>query len=203
MVGETNKRPARIPLTPDEVKDFIRLKKHKEKVKLERFKQTKTYKVLNVFNIICIIIYTEIVFAFLGSCNFTTHYVRSTEVYYSDEIKGGIRCYSSAIFKTVNDKVYDVSVRDTCQLPGLPTAEYKPSKIHVGKDWLLKKEIKVRVKKGGKDFYIKRAFPLLFISILWGIVTFVLFGYNMNQNNYSLNVITFVNLITMLSFMLL
>jgi hypothetical protein len=67
----------------------------------------------------------------------------------------------------------------------------------------LRKEIKVRFKKGGKDFFIKRSFPLLFISILWGIVTFVLFGYNMNQNNYSLNVITFVNLITLLSFLLL
>ena len=197
MVAETNKRPARIPLTPDEVKDFIRLKRHKEEVKLERFKQTKTYKTLNVFNIICIIIYTEIVFAFLGSCNFTTHYIRSTEVYYSQEIQGGKRNFSSVVFKTVNDKTYDISVRDTNALPE------NFSGLRVGSDWLLKKEIKVRFKKGGKDFYIKRSFPLLFISILWGIVTFVLFGYNMNQNNYSLHVITFVNLITMLSFMLL
>ncbi len=197
MVQETNKRPPRIPLTPDEVKDFIRLKKHKEKIKLERFKQTKTYKVLNVFNIICIVIYTEIVFAFLGSCNFTTHYIKSMDSYYSDEIIGGKRTLSSIVFKTVNDQVYDVSIRDTSVIPE------RFSGLRVGSDWLLKKEIKVRFKKGGKDFYIKRSFPLLFISILWGIVTFVLFGYNMNQNNYSLNVITFVNLITMLSFMLL
>jgi hypothetical protein len=197
MVQETNKRPPRIPLTPDEVKDFIRLKKHKERVKIERFKQTKTYKVFNAFNIICVIIYTEIIFAFLGSCNFTTHYIKSNNVYYGAEIKGGKRIYSSAVFITVNDKEYEVGIHDTCALP----PNY--SGLLVGKDWLLKKEIKVRFKKGGKDFYIKRSFPLLFISILWGIVTFVLFGYNMNQNNYSLHVITFVNLITMLSFLLL
>jgi len=197
MVLETNKRPPRIPLTPKEVQDFIRLKKHKERVKTERFKQTKTYKVLNVFNVICIIIYTEIIFAFLGSCNFTTHYVKSTDIYFSDEIRDGKRSYSSVVFKTVNDKSFDVSIRDTCQLPK------NFSGLMVGSDWLLKKEIKVRFKRGGKDFYIKRSFPLLFISILWGIVTFVLFGYNMNQNNYSLNVVSFVNLITMFSFMLL
>lgn len=197
MVQETKKRPPRIPLTPEEVKDFIRLKKHKERARIERFKKTKTYKVFNVFNVICIIIYTEIIFAFLGSCNFTTHYIKSTDIYYSDEIIGGKRTFSSAVFKTVNDKVYDVSIRDTSALPANYTG------LRVGSDWLLKKEIKVRFTKGGKDYFIKRSFPLLFISILWGIVTFVLFGYNMNQNNYSLNVITFVNLITMLSFMLL
>jgi hypothetical protein len=197
MVAETNKRPPRIPLTPEEVKDFIRLKKHKERVKIEKFKQTKTYKVFNAFNVMCIMIYTEIIFAFLGSCNFTTHYVKSVDMYFSDEIKGGKRCYSSVVFKTVNDRIYDVNVHDTCNLPA------RFSGLNVGKDWLLRKEIKVRFEKGGKDRFIKRSFPLLFISILWGIVTFVLFGYNMNQNNYSLNVITFVNLITMLSFMLL
>lgn len=197
MVAETKKRPPRIPLSPDEVQEFIRLKKHRERIKVERFKQTKTYKVFNAFNVICIIIYTEIIFAFLGSCNFTTHYIKSYDVYYSDEIIGGKRVFSSAVFKTVYDKVYDVSIRDTNMLPEKFTG------LRVGSDWLLQKEIKVRFKKGGKDFFIKRSFPLLFISILWGIVTFVLFGYNMNQNNYSLNVITFVNLITMLSFMLL
>ena len=197
MVFETNKRPPRIPLTLEEVQDFIRLKKHKERAKTERFKQTKTYKVLNVFNVICIIIYTEIVFAFLGSCNFTTHYIQSSNIYFGEELKGDKRVFSSVVFKTVNDKSYDVGVHDTCPLP----KDF--AGLMVGSDWLLKKEIKVRFKKGGKDFYIKRSFPLLFISILWGLVTFVLFGYNMNQNNYSLNVVSFVNLITMLSFMLL
>lgn len=197
MVAETNKRPPRTPLTPDEVKDFIKLKKFKERAKTEQFKKTKTYKVLNVFNVICIIIYTEIIFAFLGSCNFTTHYIKSNSFNYGAEILGGKRVFSSATFTTFNDKAYEIGVHDTCALPK------NFAGLRVGSDWLLRKEVKVRFKKGGKDFYIKRSFPLLFISILWGIVTFVLFGYNMNQNNYSLNVISFVNLITMFSFMLL
>lgn len=194
---ETNKRPPRIPLSPEEVAEFIRFKKQKERIKIEKFKKTKTFKFLNAFNVICIVIYTEIIFAFLGSCNFTAHYVQSLNTYFGKEIKGGKRVYSSAVFTTVNNKEYEIGIHDTCALPK------KFSKFLVGSDWLLKKEIKVRFKRGGKDFYIQRSFPLLFISILWGIVTFVLFGYNMNQNNYSLNVITFVNLITMLSFMLL
>ena len=108
MVSETNKRPARIPLTPEEVSEFIRFKKHKERVKIQRFKRTSTYKVLNVFNIICIIVYAEIIFAFLCSCNFTKHYVGTQTVFYGKEIKGNVRVFSSAVFKTVYDKEYDV-----------------------------------------------------------------------------------------------
>ena len=57
MAGETNKRTPRIPFTPEEVSDFIKLKKYRERAKIEKFKRTKIYKVLNAFNVISIIIY--------------------------------------------------------------------------------------------------------------------------------------------------
>jgi hypothetical protein len=203
MVQETNKRQPRIPFTPDEVRDFIRLKRFRERAKIEKFRKTKTYKVLNALNVISIIIYTEIIFAFLGACNFSGHYVLSTTGYFDEEIKGGKRAYSTAVFKMINGKEYDVSVRDTFALPGLPSKEYKPAKIYVGKDWLLQKEIKVRLEQGGKDLFIRRSFPLLFISILWGFVTFAIFGYNLNQISYSLKVISFINGFSLLCFILL
>jgi hypothetical protein len=203
MPQESNKRPPRIPLTPDEVKEFIRFKKFKERARIERFKKTRTYKILNAFNVISIIIYTEIIFAFLGSCNFAPHYILSTTVYTGDEIIGGKRIFSSATFRMVNGKEYDVSIRDTVSLPNIPGKSYTPAKLYVGKDWILRKEIKVRLEMGEKDYFIKRSFPLLFISILFGFVTFVLFGYNMNQHLYSIRVISFINAVCLLSFILL
>jgi hypothetical protein len=202
MPQESNKRPPRIPLTPEEVQEFIRFKKYKERARIERFKKTRTYKILNAFNVISIIIYTEIIFAFLGSCDFTPHYILSTNVYTGDEVIGGKRIYSSATFKMINGKEYDVSIRDTVSLPNLPN-KYTPAKLYVGKDWILRKEIKVRLEMGEKDYFIKRSFPLLFISILFGFVTFVLFGYNMNQHLYSIRVISFINAVCLLSFILL
>lgn len=203
MPQESKKRPPRVPLTPDEVKEFIRFKKFRERAQIERFKRTRTYKILNAFNIISIIIYTELVFAFLGSCHFTPHYILSTNVYTGEEMIGGKRIYSSATFKMINGKEYDVSIRDTINLPAVAGKPYTPAELYIGQDWLLRKEIKVRLDRGGKDYYIKRSFPLLFISILFGFVTFVLFGYNMNQHLYSIRVITFINAVCLFAFILL
>jgi len=203
MPQENNKRPPRVPLSPEEVKEFIRFKKFKERAQIERFKKTRTYKILNAFNVICIVVYTEIIFAFLGTCSFTGHYIQSTNVYTGEETIGGKRIYSSAVFKMINGKEYDVSIRDTITLPATPGKIYTPAKLFVGQDWILKKEIKIRMDQGEKDYYIKRSFPLLFISILFGFVTFVLFGYNMNQHLHSIRVISFINSVCILSFILL
>src|ERR1051325_7037141 len=171
MPQESNKRPPLVPLTPDEVKEFIRFKKYRERAKIERFKKTRTYKILNAFNVISIVIYTEIILAFLGSCDFSAHYIQSTNVYTGEEAIGGKRIYSSAVFKMVNGKEYDVSIRDTITLPAIHGKLYTPAKLYVGQDWILKKEIKIRMDLAEKDYYIKRSFPLLFISILFGFVT--------------------------------
>ncbi len=198
MAQDPNKkRPPRIPFTPEEVSDFVKLKKYKERAKIEKFKRTKIYKVLNAFNVISIIIYTEIIFAFLGSCNFSGHYVQSSTGYFGEETKGGKRTNSAALLKMINGKEYDISIHDTCTLP----ANF--SKVFVGKDWLLQKEVKVRFEMGDKDRFIKRSFPLLFISILWGFVTFAIFGYNLNQIKYSLCVISFINAFSLVCFLLL
>lgn len=196
MVSETNKRPPRQPLSPEEVMDMIKLKKLRQYHKTEKFKKTKSYKYLNLFNIVCIVVYTEIIFSFLSSCNYRTMYIETVTPYYGEDIVAGKRVVSSAVFKTVYGNEYDVGIRDTCTMP-LP---YTP--LLVGRDWILQKDIKVKFDAYSKEFFIKRSFPLLFISILLGIVTFVLFGYNLNQNPYSLNVISFINSISIIAFLL-
>lgn len=197
MPAESNKRPPRQPLSPEEVQEIIKIKKLKQQIKIEKFKQTRSYKYLNVFNVICITVYTEIIFAFLYSCAFQTYTIDSIATYYGESIIGNKRELSSIVFKTTTGKEYDVGVRDTVVLPKVN------EKLSVGRDWILQKEIKVKWQGSGKAYYIKRSFPLLFISILLGIVSFVLFGYNLNQNSYSLNVISFINTLSILSFFLL
>lgn len=197
MPPENNKRPPRQPLSPEEVQEIIKIKKLKQQIKTEKFKQTRSYKYLNVFNVICITVYTEIIFAFLYSCAYQTYTIDSIATYYGESIVGNKRELSSIVFKTTNGKEYDIGVRDTVNLPKVN------DKLSVGRDWILQKEIKVKWQGSTKAYYIKRAFPLLFISILLGIVTFVLFGYNLNQNSYSLNVISFINTLSILSFFLL
>ncbi len=197
MVSQTNKRPQRQPLTPEEVKDLVKLKQLRQLVKIEKFKQSKRYKYLNVFNIFCVIIYTEMIFSFISAGNYTTHYVQNLTPYYDEKIIDGKRVISSLVIITTDDQKFDVNVRDTCRLPD------ETAKFSVGKDWLLQKEIMVKFDGRDKDLYIRRSFPLLFISLLLGIVTFVLYTYNKHQVAYSLNAITIINSLSLLYFILL
>lgn len=191
MVSQTNKRPPRQPLSPEEVQEIVKLKKLRQLVKTEKFKQTSQYKYLNLFNICCVIIYTEIIIAFLAVANFSLMEVNSVTPYYGDDRIGGKRVVTSLVVKASNGTDYDVSVNDTCTIP--PVIK----EMEVGKDWILQKEIKVKMCERENDFIIKRSFPLLVISLLLVIVTFVLFTYNLNQSSYSLNVISFINLISL------
>lgn len=197
MVASGNKRPPRQPLTPEEVKDLVKLKQLRQLVKTEKFKTTKKYKYLNVFNIICIVIYTEMIFSFLSAGFYSPHYIKTLTPYYDDKIIADKRVLNSLAIRTVDDVIYEFSIRDTCTLPPLY------SKFNVGKDWLFQKDIKIKLEGKEKEYYISRSFPLLFISLLLGIVSFVLYGYNLNQNSYSLNAISTINSLSLLYFILL
>ena len=200
MVEPIPKRPPRQPLSPEEVSEIIRIKKYRHKKAIERFKQTKTFKWLNVFNVVCILLYSELLFSFMGQCNYITHYFSSIKVYYGEKIKDGKKIFSSAVFNGISGKSYEVSVNDTCNSIAKSLISKSMSPFYVGKDWLLQKDIKIQLDGSATVFFIKRSSPLLFISILLGIVTFVLFGYNLNEVRYSLKVISFINSLALFYF---
>jgi hypothetical protein len=197
MAFEFKRRPPRQPLSPEEVLNFIYRKKIRQQQILERFKKSRTYKVLNAVNIVCIVIYSEIIFCFLGPCHFHGHYIQSINAYYTKQTIGGKRVCGSALVNSYSNKVYDINFQDTITLP-------KPmTRFVIGSDWLLQKEVKSRFESIDKYYYVMQAFPLMLVSVLMGSVTFVLFGYNLNQNRYSLQVMSFINAFTVISFLLL
>ena len=86
MVGdERKKRPPRVPLTAEEVAEWVTVKKIREQIKLQRFKKTKRFKYLNVFNVACFFIYLELLICFYTNCNYKTQYSKKLEVEYWNE----------------------------------------------------------------------------------------------------------------------
>jgi len=196
MESQSKRRPPRTPLTPEELIHFIKLKKLRHRRIIERFKQTKTYKILNTFNIICVVIYSELIISFLGVCNYTGHYIKSVNVYTGDEVKGGKHVYNRIIITTVNDVEYDVNVSDTLAKPEPYT------RFFVGKDWIFQKEVKVKYSETSDSYVLKVASSMMFISCLMGIITFSAFGYNLNEISQSLKSISIINGLSMISFLL-
>ncbi|MCE3227741.1 MAG: hypothetical protein K0S32_2292 [Bacteroidetes bacterium] len=196
MNNEGKKRPPRTPLSPEEVAELVWLKKIREHKKIERFKNTNSYKLFNVFNVVCFFIYCELVFCFLGPCHYQTHYHTNVIVEYSNS-HNHVPTISVIKVTDVNDKQYSFAINDMIEVP----PKYAP--FEVGKDFLLQKEIKGSVSSSEKQFRIQRASPILFLSVFVAIFSFIFFFYNLNQNPYSLRAITSINAITVFAFILI
>ncbi len=201
MAPQSNNKPPRQPLSPEELSYFIKLRKLRQLKVIEKFKKSRTYKVLNGFNLVAIVIYSELIFSFLGNCNFEGHYMKSFTPLSGNESLGGKRIYNSFMITSVNDVVYDVTLHDTCGT--LPDPTKRLERFYVGKDWIFQKEIKVKYSDYSDSYILKPAASLLFISCLMGIVTFSAFGYNLNQVELSLVSISILNAISLLCFLLL
>lgn len=186
-----NKRPPRQPLSPEELIHFIKLKKLRQFKAIQQFRKSKTYKWLNAFNLLAVIVYSELIVAFMGYCSFEGHYMKTFTALSGNEYTEGKKVYNSFVIVSVNDVQYDVNLHDTCSF--LPDPTKGPMRFFVGKDWLFQKEIKVKYADYSDSYILKPASSLLFISCLMGVVTFSAFGYNLNQVRLSLFSISFIN----------
>ncbi|MGZ3921091.1 MAG: hypothetical protein ACXVNM_13280 [Bacteroidia bacterium] len=197
MNNEGKKRPPRTPLSPEEVAEIVILKKIREHKRIAKFRKTLTYKISNVFNIVCFFIYCELFFCFLGPCQYQIHYSKSVSIEYAHHNTEMEWLISSVKLTSVNDKQYEFLVNDLVPPPP------KFSAFEVGKDFILQKEIKGSISTSPKQFRIQRASPILFLSIFVAIFSFIFFFYNLNQNPHSLRAITCINAVTMLAFLLI
>ena len=196
--NEGKKRPPRNPLSPEEVADFIAVKKLREQLKLQRFKKTKKFKYLNVFNIACFFIYCELLICFFSPCHYRTHFSKKVEVEYGHELNNYNQMKIAHLKITdVNGNFYQFMVNDFIEVP----ETY--SSFSVGKDFILQKELKGTFLGSDKYYRIQRAEPFLFLSGFLGILLCIIFSSNLNQTESSLNAISVINGLTILGFLMI
>lgn len=197
MVREQRKRPARVPLTQEELAQVIAYKKIREARRLQRFRRSAIYKIFNVFNIACFFMYWELLFCFLGPCHYQTHYSRSVRTYHGDDFLRGRRVTTELDLVGVSGREYKFLVNDFIETPPRFAA------FRVGSDYLLQKELKGVVNSGGTPYYIQSAGSVLFLSILLIIISFTSFIYNLNEQAYSLNAVTALNALILVGLVLI
>lgn len=187
MPIEGSKKSNRVPLSSEQIKEIIAYKKHKQLLGIEKLKKTKKYKILNVFNILAVVVYCEIIFCMFGPATYETKTcIRSNADSYGKVLKGK----RTIDFMTVVDednKRYKFYVGDYIQLP-------KPNSLfYVGKDYLLRKEIKVMVSSSTSEYRLWRITPLIFMGVFVTVITMLVFFNNMNMVNYSLIAVSWLN----------
>ena len=188
MGAEPKKRPRRIPYTPKEVANIIAVKKRRELIKLQTFRASLKYKIQNSFNISCFFIYWEIIFCFFGPANYTRHYSMQVDTKYGQRYDLNAKPVVSEIeFKALNGKTYLFLIDDFVTIPP------KFTKLIIGSDFLLSKDLKGRYADNEADYHLFAASPLMLIIMLVMLTSGLAYGYNLNQNAYSLMAITVLN----------
>jgi len=196
--NQGKKRPPRNPLSPEEVADFIAVKKLREQLKLQRFKKTKRFKYLNIFNVVCFFIYCELLICFFSPCHYRTHYSKKVDVEYSQGLNELNQLKIAHVKITdVNNNLYQFMVNDFIDIPK------KYDKFSVGKDFILQKELKGTFIGSNKYYRIQRAEPFLFLSGFLVILLCIIFSYNLNLTESSLKAISVINGLTILGFLLI
>jgi hypothetical protein len=195
MNFESKKRPPRTPLTAEELSDFLYLRKVREHKKLIRFKKSFIYKFSNIINIVAFFIYCELICCFFGPASYQTHYIQQFWIEYGETLPGRPdRIIDAITIKGVNNKMYKVVVKDYVAIPK------RYSSFEVGSDFLLRKEIKSRLNVNGAIYKLEKASPILFLSVLVGIFSLIVFFFDLNQNPHSLGAITCINILTVIAF---
>ena len=193
MAPEQNKRPRRIPLTPEEVATVIAFKKSREHRKLLLLKSSLQYKIQNVFNILCFFIFCELVFCYNGPCHYQKHYAENVMARLGQEYKSdGTPIVSEVDVICMHGKTYKFIVDDFIKVP------QKRNAVYIGKDYLLQKELKGSFAGSEVTYRIFSASPVLFLATFTSIIVLIGIGYNLNENEYSLSGLTIVSAMTML-----
>ena len=192
MAPEPKKRPRRTPLSAEEVANMIAFKKRKEILLLQKFKKSRLFKVLNIFNIACFFIYMELLFCFFGPCNYETHYSHNIVPKHGQLIReDGKSIVSSMDVFCANGRTYNFVIEDFVNTPP------KKIKFYIGKDFLLRKDLKGAFENSDTFYRLFSASPILFLCVLVSIISFIAFLYNLNENTYSLPAITVLNVLTL------
>jgi hypothetical protein len=191
MEESNRKRPPRIPLSPEHVAALVMQKQIKQEVNDSRFRKSSIYKYCNVFNIVAVFVYCELLLCYFFVTNNTTYTVIRCNAHYGDIYKEGKRIVSSLEINT--DLV--VRVRDYIEVPKIG------SSFKIGKDFLLQKQLICQFPDSSKSYSIIKSEPILFLSFFVMIFTLVLTHYNQNQKSYSLKVMTLINAMSLLLFL--
>lgn len=194
MQGEGSKKQPRVPLTPEQLKEVIIFKRNKQIKAIQKLKKTKRYKILNVFNIVCVFVYCEMIFCMYGPAIYHQGICTKASI---DEYERNGSNNRDVRFLSVWDESnthYQLYVGEEIQLP-------KPnSMLYVGRDFILQKELKMMVSTSASEYRLWRVIPLLFLGISITLITFLAFANNMNMVNYSLIAVSVMNGINLLYF---
>jgi len=175
MQEEKSGRKPRIPLSPEELYYFKKIKQLKEIKKIEDFKATLFYKVINRVNIGLAGILSYCLLSILMFCQWQTAYIASAECEYGayDQVLAQ-RTISEMKVTTTSGEYIPIKTNNIFREP-------KTNEVFfIGRDFIFHKVIKARLAYDGRTFWHIFTYPVFAIcSFALGLGFFI---YKVNKH---------------------
>ncbi len=175
MQEEKSGRKPRIPLSPEELYYFKKIKQLKESKKIETFKATLFYKIINSINIALAGFLSYCFLSIVVFCQWQTTYITKSECSYGqyDEVHQQ-RSVSEIKINTTSGEYIPVKTRNLFREP-------KPNEaLYIGRDFIFHKILKVRLEYDERSFWHIFTYPIFAIcSFAIGLGLFI---YKVNKH---------------------
>ena len=175
MPEEQPRRKQRIPLSPEELHYFIKLKKLKEVKKLEQFKATSFYKVFNSLNIFLAGLVTYCVLSIVVINTWQQTRIFNYSIRLGDYVPE-IDQYTISEIHLQTMSGNDLSIK-TSYLFQEPT---KYQSIFLGKDFIFHKILKAKLSFDTRDFWSINAYASLSVCLFALAIGFYIYIYNLH-----------------------
>lgn len=135
--------------------------------------------------------YWELIFCFFGPCTYKDIVPEKMEVKYGAKTDSRgypyIREINMIWYQTKADKII---VNDF-----VPSPRGSTLSIRTGCDFILVKDLKVKIGDGNKTYRLNHSSPLVFLCILFVVVTSIAYYFNLNQSPVVLHGLGILNLL--------
>jgi len=173
MQEEQNRRKPRVPLSPEELFYFKKLKELKELKRIEDLKKTNFYKVINRINIGLVAFLSYCLLSILVCCQWQKSYVQSTNCSYGEFNRELNARPITEIQITGNDGLI-VPIK-TSELYVLPQ---KNEAFYIGRDLLFNKIIKAKLAFDDRTFWHIYTYPSFIVIVFALCLGFFIYKVN-------------------------
>lgn len=175
MTEEQPRRKQRVPLSSEELYYFKQIKKLKNQEKIEAFKSTLFYKVLNRSNVFFAAFLTYAILSILILCSWEELSIEHQKSTYGELVRNKQQHTIRDIALTLNTgEQLHVKTDDLFEQPK------KNQVVHVGRDFLFNKIIKVKFSYDDRAFWNVNAYASLSVCIFAMVLG--IFIYQVNKH---------------------
>jgi len=190
MQQDRSHRPNRVFPNQEEMARRLALREHLRNKKLQAFKSSKLYRALNIMNVVCFFIYWELILCFFGPCRYNQVFPEHMGIKYGAKTDTrGYRFIKEINLLWYGTKSDKAIVGDFVQVFSGQTLAKQ-----AGRDFILLKDLKVKLGDGNKSYRLNHSSPLVFLCVLLIVVTAVAYNFNLNQSPVVLQGLSTLNM---------